>query len=152
DLGVSLLAYWIVGFGLMFGVSQSGLFGTSLFFMNVQDMWPALFFLFHAMFASTSATIVSGAVAERIKFSSYLLLTLLFSALIYPVVGHWVWGGSLEGEKSGWLYQMGFLDFAGGNVVHAGGGWMSLAALLVLGPRIGRYNADGSVNRITGAG
>jgi Amt family ammonium transporter len=152
DLGVSLLAFWIVGFGLMFGASQSGWFGTNSFLMNFKDMWPALFFLFHAMFASTSATIVSGAVAERIKFSSYLILTLLFSALVYPVLGHWVWGGSLEGAKTGWLYKMGFLDFAGGNVVHATGGWISLAALLVLGPRIGRYNADGSVNRITGAG
>jgi len=152
DLGVSLLAFWIVGFGLMFGASNSGLFGTSSFFMTSTETWPALFFLFHAMFASTSATIVSGAVAERIKFSSYLILTLLFSALVYPVLGHWTWGGSLEGGKTGWLYKMGFLDFAGGNVVHATGGWISLAALLVLGPRIGRYNADGSVNRITGAG
>ncbi len=152
DLGVSLIAFWIVGFGLMFGASQQGLFGTNSFLMNFKDMWPALFFLFHAMFASTSATIVSGAVAERIKFSSYLILTLLFSALVYPVLGHWVWGGSLTGDKTGWLYKMGFLDFAGGNVVHATGGWISLAALLVLGPRIGRYNADGSVNRITGAG
>ena len=152
DLGVSLLAYWAVGFGLMFGASQFGWFGTSFFFMNFDSMWPALFFLFHAMFASTSATIVSGAVAERIKFSSYLILTLLFSTLVYPVLGHWVWGGALEGGKTGWLVQLGFLDFAGGAVVHATGGWISLAALLVLGSRIGRYNADGSVNRITGAG
>jgi Amt family ammonium transporter len=152
DLGVSLLAYWVVGFGLMFGLSQSGLFGTSYFFMDFQGMWPALFFLFHAMFASTAATIVSGAVAERIKFSSYLILTLLFSAFVYPVLGHWVWGGAMEGGKTGWLVQLGFLDFAGGAVVHATGGWISLAALLVLGPRIGRYNADGTVNRITGAG
>ena len=152
DLGVSLLAYWVVGFGLMFGVSRSGWFGTTDFLMNFNTTWPALFFLFHAMFASTSATIVSGAVAERIKFSSYLILTLLFSALVYPVLGHWVWGGAMEGAKTGWLVQWGFLDFAGGAVVHATGGWISLAALLVLGPRIGRYNADGSVNRITGAG
>ncbi len=120
--------------------------------MNFDQTWPALFFLFHAMFTSTSATIVSGAVAERIKFGSYLIITLLFSGLVYPVLGHWVWGGALEGGKTGWLVQMGFLDFAGGAVVHATGGWISLAALLVLGPRIGRYNADGSVNRITGAG
>jgi Amt family ammonium transporter len=152
DLGVSLLIYWIVGFGLMFGKSQSGLVGYSFFFMNFDQTWPALFFLFHAMFTSTSATIVSGAVAERIKFGSYLIITLMFSGLVYPVLGHWVWGGAMEGGKTGWLVQLGFLDFAGGAVVHATGGWISLAALLVLGPRIGRYNADGSVNRITGAG
>ncbi len=152
DLGVSLLIYWVVGFGLMFGKSQQGLVGSSLFFMNFDQTWPALFFLFHAMFTSTSATIVSGAVAERLKFGSYLIITLLFSGLVYPVLGHWVWGGAMEGAKTGWLVQLGFLDFAGGAVVHATGGWISLAALLVLGPRIGRYNADGSVNRITGAG
>jgi Amt family ammonium transporter len=152
DLGVSLLIYWILGFGLMFGTSQSGIVGATQFAVNFDQTWPALFFLFHAMFASTSATIVSGAVAERIKFSSSLVITLLFSGLVYPVLGHWVRGGALEGNKSGWLVKLGFLDFAGGAVVHATGGWISLAVLIVLGPRIGRYNADGSVNRITGAG
>jgi Amt family ammonium transporter len=152
DLGVALLAYWLVGFGLMFGASQGGWFGSSLFVLNFNVLWTSLFFLFHAMFASTGATIVSGAVAERIKFSSYLLVTGLFAALVYPVLGHWVWGGSLEGTASGWLAKMGFIDFAGSTVVHSTGGWVSLAVLLVLGPRIGRYNADGSVNRITGAG
>ncbi len=152
DLGVSLLVYWLLGFGLMFGASQLGLTGGSEFVMNFKQTWPSLFFLFHAMFASTSATIVSGAVAERIRFGSYLVITLMFSGFVYPVLGHWVWGGALEGEKTGWLVKMGFLDFAGGAVVHATGGWISLAVLLVLGPRIGRYNEDGSVNRITGAG
>jgi Amt family ammonium transporter len=152
DLGVSLLAYWAVGFGLMFGATHLGLVGTDEFFPEFGTEGPALFFLFHAMFASTSATIVSGAVAERIRFPAYLVITLLFSSVVYPVLGHWVWGGALQGDKSGWLVSLGFLDFAGGAVVHATGGWISLAALLVLGPRIGRYNADGSVNRITGAG
>lgn len=152
DLGVSLLAFWPLGFGLMFGQSQNGLVGTSLFFPSFNDVWLAVFFLFHAMFTSTAATIVSGAVAERIKYSSYMLVTLLFSAIIYPILGHWVWGGSLEGSPSGWLVKQGFLDFAGGTVVHATGGWISLAALIILGARTGRYNKDGTVNRITGAG
>ncbi|NNM66500.1 MAG: ammonium transporter [Spirochaetales bacterium] len=152
DLGVAFLAYWLVGFGLMFGSSQGGLWGSSYFALNFNVLWTSLFFLFHAMFASTGATIVSGAVAERIKFSSYLFVTVLFAALVYPVLGHWVWGGSLEGTPTGWLAKLGFVDFAGSTVVHSTGGWVSLAVLLVLGPRLGRYNADGRVNRITGAG
>jgi Amt family ammonium transporter len=152
DLGVSLTAFWPLGFGLMFGLSQSGLFGTSLFFPKFDDQWLAVFFLFHAMFASTSATIVSGAVGERIKYSAYMMVTLISLAVIYPVVGHWVWGGSFEGQASGWLAKMGFIDFAGCTVVHSTGGWISLAVLLILGARIGRYNTDGSVNRITGSG
>lgn len=152
DLGVALLAFWVVGFGLMFGRSWQGLGGTSEFLVDFGSLWTAVFFLFHAMFASTGATIVSGAVAERIRFSSYLLITLLFAAVIYPVVGHWVWGGSLTNSEDGWLARLGFRDFAGSTVVHSTGGWVSLAVLLVLGPRQGHYNPDGSVNRVTGAG
>ncbi len=152
DLGVALLAFWVIGFGLMFGRSWQGLSGTTDFLVDFGSLWTALFFLFHAMFASTGATIVSGAVAERIRFSSYLWVTLLFAAVIYPVLGHWVWGGALTNTNDGWLARLGFRDFAGSTVVHSTGGWVSLAVLLVLGPRQGHYNQDGSVNRVTGAG
>ncbi|NNM53858.1 MAG: ammonium transporter [Spirochaetales bacterium] len=152
DLGVALIAFWVVGFGIMFGTSWKGLWGTNDFLLDFGSLWTSLFFLFHAMFASTGATIVSGAVAERIRFSSYLLITLLFAAVIYPVLGHWVWGGSLTGTTVGWLGKLGFRDFAGSTVVHSTGGWVSLAVILILGPRQGHYNQDGSVNRVTGAG
>jgi Amt family ammonium transporter len=151
DLGVSLIVFWPFGFALMFGASWFGLIGTNLFAPHFTAVWPAVFFLFHAMFVSTSATIVSGAVAERIRYSSYVVVTLLFSSLIYPVFGHWAWSNAPFGGDPGWLFKLGFIDFAGSTVVHSVGGWMSVAILLVLGPRTGRYNKDNSVNRVTGS-
>jgi Amt family ammonium transporter len=151
DLGISLMVFWPFGFALMFGSSFHGLFGITLFSPHFTQVWPAVFFLFHAMFVSTSATIMSGAVAERIRYSSYVVITLLFSSLIYPVFGHWAWGNAPFGGDSGWLSKLGFVDFAGSTVVHSVGGWISAAVLLVLGPRAGRYNEDGSVNRVTGS-
>jgi Amt family ammonium transporter len=100
-------------------------------------------FLFQAMFAATAATIVSGAVAERMKFISYLIYSFLLTAFIYPVVGHWVWGG-------GWLSDLGFHDFAGSTVVHGVGGVSALVGAWMLGPRLGRFNKDGSPNVIAG--
>ena len=99
--------------------------------------------MFQAVFAATAATIVSGAMAERTQFKSYLLYSVFISGLIYPVVGHWIWG-------SGWLSSKGFIDFAGSTVVHSVGGWASLAGAIVLGARIGKYNKDGSSNVIAG--
>ncbi|MBM3706098.1 MAG: ammonium transporter, partial [Actinobacteria bacterium] len=99
--------------------------------------------LFQAVFAATAATIVSGAMAERTKFYSYLVFCLIITAFVYPVAGHWIWGG-------GWLKQMGFIDFAGSTVVHSVGGFSALAGALVLGPRLGKYNRDKSSNAIPG--
>jgi Amt family ammonium transporter len=151
DYGISTMVYWILGFGLMFGTSFRGILGTSFFLPNASSVWFAVFLLFQAVFCSTSATIVSGAVAERMRFSSYIFSTILLSALIYPIFGHWAWGGAFEGEPSGWLVSRGFTDFAGSTVVHSMGGWVSLAILFIIGPRTGRFGADGSVKTINGS-
>jgi Amt family ammonium transporter len=163
---VSALAYWLVGWGLMFG-DGSGFMGTSgLFFAAGKDASPltgedykaaggvysALAwtgiphwtkFFFQLVFAGTAATIVSGAVAERIKYGSFIVFTFFMGTVIYPVVGHWIWGG-------GWAQSGGFADFAGSTQVHSIGGWAALAGVIMLGPRIGKYAADGKVNPILG--
>ncbi len=152
DLGVSVTVFWIAGFALMFGLSAKGMFGSSLFLTPFSSgVWISAFFLFQAMFCSTSATIVSGAVAERVKYSSYIISTVIISTIIYPVSGHWIWGGALTGTVDGWLGKIGFIDFAGSTVVHSVGGWVSLAILLIIGPRNGRFSPDGTVNNISGS-
>jgi Amt family ammonium transporter len=152
DLGVSVTFFWIAGFALMFGASFRGITGTSLFLTPFSTgTWIATFFLFQAMFCSTSATIVSGAVAERMKYSSYIISTVAISLVIYPVSGHWAWGGALEGSSDGWLARLGFVDFAGSTVVHSVGGWVALALLFIIGPRAGRFPEKGAVNRIHGS-
>jgi ammonium transporter, Amt family len=149
DFSVGSLAYWVIGFGIMFGATKFGLFGTTDFFVKSADpstgegLWQFTFWLFQAVFAATAATIVSGAMAERTKFSSYLAYSVFITALIYPVVGHWIWGG-------GWLADKGMIDFAGSTVVHSVGGWAALAGAILLGPRLGKYNKDGSSNAIPG--
>ncbi len=149
DFVMSVAGFWAIGFGLMFGVSRGGWFGTSDFFMDIGDNpWRAVFFVFQAVFAGTAATIDSGAVAERTKFSAYLIVSLFTSAIIYPVYGHWAWGSFLNGTTSGWLEARGFLDFAGSTVVHSIGGWVALAGVIVVGPRIGRFDADGTPRKI----
>ena len=141
DLGISICSFWSFGFALMFGTSCAGLIGTSGFFLHIEKA-PALaaFFVFQMMFCGTATTITSGALAERLKFKGYLVIALLISGLIYPVFGHWVWNGINTGEYQGWLAKVGFFDFAGSTVVHSIGGWVSLAALLVVGPRLGRFS------------
>ncbi len=160
---LSSIAFWIVGFGLMFGTSN-GFFGADgLLLISGADNSPATGdayqgaygalnwtgvpllakFFFQLVFAGTAATIVSGAVAERIKFIDFLIFSLILVGLIYPITGNWIWGG-------GWLAGMGFFDFAGSTVVHAVGGWAALMGAYFLGPRIGKYNADGSANAIPG--
>ena len=150
DFCLTTVVFWIVGFGLMFGASHKGWFGGSGFALDfvTQDSFLAAFFLFQVMFCGAAVTIMSGAIAERMRFSSYLIATLLVSALIYPVFGHWAWGGLDSGQAFGWLNGMGFVDFAGSTVVHSVGGWTSLAVLLIIGPRIGRFAADGTPRRI----
>jgi Amt family ammonium transporter len=147
-ISVGAVAFFVIGFGLMFGESLGGIFGASNFLLAGAEELdfgvPATaFWIFQAVFAATAATIVSGAVAERIKFISYFLFTIVLTAAIYPVVGHWVWGG-------GWLAEMGFMDFAGSTVVHSTGGWAALIVAYLLGARIGKYSPAGKVNAIPG--
>lgn len=147
DFVVSVMVFWLFGFGLMFGTSWGGLVGGSDFLISVQDKWMAAFFVFQVVFVGTAATINSGAVAGRTKFSSYLVLSALISGLIYPLFGHWAWGGLLL-DQAGWLEALGFKDFAGSTVVHPVGGWVALAGIMVVGPRIGKFKKDGTPNKI----
>ncbi len=146
DCTVGMLGYWAIGFGLMYGLDSAGLFGTNGSFLTGDFAHLKLniplyaYWIFQAAFAVAVATIVSGAVAERMKFGPYIIFSVLATAVIYPIAGHWVW------NPSGWLAQMGMLDFAGSAAVHSVGGWASLAAVMVLGPRKGKYNKDGSMN------
>jgi ammonium transporter, Amt family len=110
------------------------------------------FWFFQSVFAATAATIISGGIAERTKFSAYIIVSVVVTAVIYPISGHWAWG-SLWGAGElgkGWLETMGFIDFAGSTVVHSVGGWMALAGALVIGPRIGKYSPDGKAKAIPG--
>ncbi|MCH7574431.1 MAG: ammonium transporter [Candidatus Marinimicrobia bacterium] len=152
DFSVGSVAYFLLGFGLMFGVSN-GFFGTTLFGLSgvTGNDWEFTFLLFQTVFAATAATIVSGAMAERTQFKSYLIYSVFVTAFIYPIFGAWAWGGLLEG--GGWLENLStgpFTDFAGSTVVHSIGGWIALAGAIVLGPRIGKYRRDGSPNAIPG--
>ncbi len=159
DFVIGTLAFWLVGFGLMFGASTAGGFiGGSLFAFdpsNPSDLiegqsvgFSWAFLMFQTVFCATAATIISGAMAERTKFSAYLLYTLLITAFVYPVFGHWAWGSAWAGTS--WLAGKGFIDFAGSTVVHSIGGWCALAGAIVVGPRIGKYGKDGKVNAIPG--
>jgi Amt family ammonium transporter len=125
DFSVGVLIFWAAGWAIMYGSSNSDFFlnGSSSDFRD----W-----FFQAVFAATAATIVSGAMAERTKFSSYLIYSVFITGLIYPISGRWIWGG-------GWLTELGFYDFAGSTVVHSAGGWVALAGAMILGPRIGKY-------------
>lgn len=147
DFCIGSLLYWAIGFTLMYGDSIGGIIGTpDLFFMsdgygdNYAD-YADLFF--QTVFAATAATIVSGAMAERTEFSAYLIFSVVITVLIYPISGHWTWGG-------GWLSQLGFHDFAGSSIVHSVGAWIGLAGAAIIGPRIGKYNKDGKPNAIPG--
>jgi len=152
DFSVGTLAFWAVGFALMFGTDRFGLFGGSGFFLNEANpgtgkgLWTFAFWMFQVVFAATAATIVSGAMAERTKFVAYLGYSVVISMFIYPISGHWIWGG-------GWLGNLGFVDFAGSTVVHSLGGWCALTGALLLGPRMGKYvsrNGRVSVKAIQG--
>jgi len=150
DFCLTTIVFWLFAFGLMFGASWHGWIGVSEFALDFQniDAFYGSFFIFQVMFCGAAVTIMSGAVAERMKFSSYLIATLVVAGLIYPVVGHWAWTGLDTGEANGFLNSLGFVDFAGSTVVHSVGGWVSLALLLILGPRRGRFDADGKPRRI----
>ena len=141
DFCLTTVVFWLVGYSLMFGNTYGGWFGTDLFLLDfaTQDGSQTIFFVFQVMFCGAAVTIISGVVAERLKFGSYLIVAIVVSGLIYPVAGHWSWGGFGGGKGDGFLASMGFVDFAGSSVVHSVGGWSALALLIVIGPRIGRY-------------
>lgn len=135
DCFTSMLIYAAIGFPLMFGADVMGLFGHPGSIDLLSDGRLIAFFLFQVVFCSTATTIVSGAIAERTRLITFLSIVVLLSGLIYPVVGHWVWGGVLPGSGDGWLAALGFHDFAGSTAVHVVGGFCALAAALVIGPR-----------------
>jgi len=147
DFTIGTLGFWIIGFGIMFG-SKNGLWG-GIDFLSMDsyrtDMPDYAFLIFQTVFAATAATIVSGAMAERTKFNAYLVFSAVITMIIYPVSGHWAWGG-------GWLSQLSvpFHDFAGSSVVHMVGGLVALFGSLILGPRIGKYDSNGKANAIPG--
>ena len=144
DFCISFALFGIFGFALMFGASWHGLIGTSGFFLSgVDSSWDMGFFFFEAMFCGTATTIVSGAVAERMRFGGYALTSVVLAGLIYPVIGHWAWYQGSETAPAGWLVSDGFIDFAGSTVVHSVGGWVALAAMLIIGPRLGRFGEHG---------
>lgn len=144
DLCIGTLLFWLVGYGLMFGDNPSGYFGTTLFGLSSAPDWDYTLIFFQIMFAATAATIVSGAMAERTNYIAYLIGTCGITAFIYPVFGSWAW------NDHGWLKQMGFIDFAGSTVVHSVGGWCALAAIILLGPRLGRFSDKGVARSVPG--
>jgi len=151
DFCFGAVLFWAIGYAIMYSSGESNIFGfdSALAFLGsataptdgagyaLSAAW-----LFQVVFAATAATIVSGAMAERTKLISYIIYSCVLSAIIYPISGHWIWGG-------GWLSDLGMRDFAGSTVVHSVGGWAALAGALLVGPRLGKYNKDGSVNAIT---
>ncbi|MEJ2236015.1 MAG: ammonium transporter [Syntrophobacterales bacterium] len=152
DFCFGTIAFWAIGFGLMFGAGNL-LFGTSGFFLQDTGSTFASLdwsivpleckYFFQLVFCATAATIVAGSMAERTKFSAYICYSIAITAIIYPIVGHWIWGG-------GWLAKIGMWDFAGSTVVHSTGGWLALTGAVMLGPRSGKYKRDGTSNAFPG--
>jgi len=145
-VAVGAIGFFFIGFALMFGPDLTGLIGTAGFALSARHLFDfgvplEAFWFFQAVFAATCAMIVSGALAERTRFSAYWVFAIILSAGIYAVSGHWVWGG-------GWLGQLHFVDFAGSTVVHSVGGWSALVGALLVGPRLGKYRPDGQINPI----
>ena len=150
DFCFAALIFWAFGFAFMFGSTADGLLGTNGFFFELSNVTipgvsaaqAGAFFFFQLAFCATATTIVSGAVAERMTLAGYLVTAAILSGFIYPIFGHWAWGGLPLGNTDGWLAATGFVDFAGSTVVHSIGGWVALAAILIIGPRIGRFESD----------
>ncbi len=148
DFCLGTIVFWLIGFGIMQGTDLGGIIGVPDFLIGgdygVDGGYPSwAFVIFQTVFCATAATIVSGAMAERTKFSSYCIYSVIISAIIYPISGHWIWGG-------GWLSQLGFHDFAGSTAVHMVGGVAAFMGALFLGPRIGKYDKDGNSKAIPG--
>jgi len=148
DACVGSIVFWLVGFGLMFGSNPSGWYGIDHFLPHTLTSYDYAFILFQTMFAATAVTIASGAMAERTHFHAYLIGAIITTAIIYPVFGSWAWGSYFDGK--GWLAKMGFIDFAGSTVVHSVGGWIALAGVIILGPRLGRFSSEGLKRGIPG--
>ncbi len=145
DISVATITFWVIGYGLMYGAKTAGFIslGSDVFFnagAGAHDVF------FQLVFAATAATIVSGAIAGRTKYSTYIIFTIFMTAIIYPISGGWQWYGD-----GAWLADMGFIDFAGSSIVHAVGGVAALVAAIMVGPRIGKFGKDGSVNPIPGS-
>ena len=146
--GLSVIGFWSIGFALMFG-NSGDFIGSNGFLLGglpkmMNGVPTSAFFFFQLCFAVTAATIVSGAVAERIKIQSFIFFAVGLTAIVYPVVGHWCWSGT------GWLADKGFGDFAGSTVVHSVGGWAALVGAMMLGPRLGKWDKDGNIRPIPG--
>ena len=145
DFIVSILIFFLVGYAFMFGDSESGLIGVTGFSLNGLDTpQDYAMFVFQATFAGTAATIISGAVAERMRFPAYVLISIVVVGFVYPTSGHWIWG------SDGWLAQKQMVDFAGSTVVHSLGAWMGLAGAIMLGPRLGRFDKNGNATSMHG--
>ncbi|UJX42610.1 ammonium transporter [Desulfovibrio sp. JY] len=151
DFAAGSIAFFLIGYALMFGDDIGGFLGFSNFGLShantasADGLWNYTYWFFQCVFAATAVTIVSGAIAERTKFMAYLFVSVVVTALIYPISGHWIWGG-------GWLskFDAPMIDFAGSTVVHSVGGWIALAGAMLMGPRIGKYTADGVSRAIQG--
>ena len=146
DFSTGSIIFWLFGFAIMFGEDVGGFIGMGEVMSDSNEIDGIPFkasLIFQTVFAATAATIVSGAIAERTKFSAYLIFSIIITAIIYPISGHWIWGG-------GWLSEMGFHDFAGSTVVHSVGAWVGLAGAIVVGPRLGKYSKDGKSRVIPG--
>ena len=146
DFCMATIGFYAFGYAIMFGDGNLFMGFKGLFLVGAKsgaNIPLHAFWLFQAAFCGAAATIVAGGMAERMKFTSYLIYSFVISAFIYPIIGHWIWGG-------GWLAKLGFLDFAGSTVVHTVGGVAALVGTMILGPRTGKYNKDGSANAITG--
>ncbi|QDT30591.1 ammonium transporter [Gimesia panareensis] len=152
DVSLVGVLFWIFGFGLMFGTTTGGLIGTSHFPFMTQEsnVFLSAFFLFQLMLCATAATIASGASAERMRFTAYLILAVVLGGVIYPVFGHWVWTSHFAGKAPGWLEMLGFRDFSGSTVVHSIGAWAALASIMIIGPRNGRFEQEQTARKFKG--
>ncbi|MGB5866875.1 MAG: ammonium transporter, partial [Arcobacteraceae bacterium] len=133
DTVFGITFFWLIGYGVMFGFDIGGFIGSNHFAMDGSNAKENTFFFFQAMFAATAVTIISGAVAERIKFNGYIVVAIVVTSFIYPLYGHWAWA------ENGWLKELGFTDFAGSTVVHSMGAWIGLVGAVFLGPRLGKF-------------
>ncbi len=147
DFSIGSLGFWLIGYTIMYGEDVGGFIGKMSLFFNsdaINGVPDKASLMFQTVFAATAATIVSGAVAERTKFTAYLFFSVAITVIIYPISGHWVWGG-------GWLSELGFHDFAGSTVVHSVGAWVGLIGAAMVGPRLGKYGKAGEPKAIPGS-
>lgn len=157
DFVATAIIYFVIGFSFMFGYSHNGFIGTGFFLPTAAEMETLFdtgvtnfgleFFLFQLAFAATAATIVSGAMSERTALMPYLLIAVFVAGFIYPIVGHMIWGNLFLADGTAWLANIGFIDFAGSTVVHSTGAWIAIIGVWIIGPRLGRFKLDGSINK-----